>query len=444
MLEFPYRNLLEKFEYNQNMLADDLSRRTQEYDRLSDRLTRAENFKLPIADRIFGETIRSMLKNSIESQKEKLDGEWQQVYDAKYPFVCDHMGKHQDVHTIRAELTASSESKDGWYHVPDSMRSDKRERDAVKQFEAECEKLGKRIPYAVGKRLETLFLDAQSNHQQIWAHRTGLSIDGGDLASIAKHGLAVPAQGHGEDELPELGYTATKISMTTNGFLHLLRATTLEEYKQMRGTVICLTDQAPSISRGYLDPGQVVGYVARDQGGHVCKMLNLSEMAQCHNTKTVLKDNREVEIDRKSNMDLDAHDYYQCQIPGIPEKLCLVNDSYDGNVMDCSIIYDGHIYGNLSLFTSAKNLTFGQAKDVKTQILQFGHELELANAKTLDGTMAHEIQFSEEERDRRTFLHHDGQEEQPSLLDELNAGYSVENDKHNIEQGKDMEDEQER
>ena len=324
------------------------------------------------------------------------------------------------------------------------MCAGKTEKDAAKRLEKECEKNGRRIPYTVGKQLETIFRNAQANHQQIWVHRTGLSIDGGDLASIAKHGLIVPAQGHSADELPELGYTATRVPMTTNGFLFLLQTATLDEYKQMRGAVICLTDETPNISHGHLDPGQVVGYVARDQKGHVCKMLDLDEMSQCHNTKTVLQDNREIEIDRKSNADLTQRDYCKCHVAGIGD-LWLVNDAYDENVKNCSITCDGHIYGNLSAFTAAEHITFDQAKEVQTHILQFEDDLKASWTDAPDDADERSAASPEEEYDRQAFLSgHALEETEPSLLDELNAEYTGTHEQHGADLVKDVTDEPER
>lgn len=444
MLKFPYRNFLERFEYNQNMLAEDLSRRMQEYDRLSSRSERAERFRLPVADRTVGEAIRNILKNSIEKQKEKLDEGWRQVYGAKYPSICDHAGEYRDAYAVKEELTSFPESRDGWYHIPDIMCASKTEKDAAKRLEKECEKTGKRIPYAVGKQLENIFQNAQADHRQIWVHRTGLSIDGGDLASIAKHGLIVPAQGHSADELPELGYTATKIPMTTNGFLFLLQTAALDEYKQMRGAVICMTDENPNISHGHLEPGQVVGYVARDQNGHVCKMLDLKEMSQCHNTKTILLDNREIEIDRKSNADLKQRDYCKCHVAGIGE-LYLVNDAYDGNVKNCSITYDGHIYGNLSAFAAAEHITFDQAKEVRNHILQFDDDLKASWADASDGANERDALLPEEEYDRQAMLSgHTLGESGPSMLDELNAETSESYDQYENKSMRGVVDEPER
>ena len=259
MLQFPYRNLLKPYEYNQTAFLHDLTKRIDAYKQLSEQSERTERFHLPVADRTAGEAIRKILRNSIIQQKENLDAEWKKAYGAGYPFIREETGD-REANAVAEEISVTDSSKDGWYHIPDHMCAGEADWEAVQTFEKECRQTGRRIPYAVGKQLEDIFISAKADHKQIWAHRTGLSIDGGDLASIAKHGLAVPAQGHGSDELPELGYTATKFSMTTNGFIHLLHASALEEYKHMRGTVVCLTDENPNIARGYLDPGQVVVY----------------------------------------------------------------------------------------------------------------------------------------------------------------------------------------
>lgn len=325
MLQFPYRNLLKPYEYNQTAFLRDLTKRIDAYEQLSRQSERTERFHLPVADQTAGKILRRILRNSVNRQKENFDKKWEEAYGAGYPFIRAE-NEDREAKAVAEEISVMDSSKDGWYHIPDRMCAGKADREAIRMFEKECQQTGRRIPYAVGKQLEDIFINAKADHKQIWAHRTGLSIDGGDLASIANHGLAVPAQGHGLDELPELGYTATKFTMTTNGFIHLLYASALEEYKHMRGTVICLTDENPNISSGYLDPRQVVGCVARDEKGHVCKFLDPSEMAQCHNTKTVLRDGIQVEIDRKSNVDLRKQDYFPCRIEGLGE-VWLVNYS---------------------------------------------------------------------------------------------------------------------
>lgn len=249
MLQFPYRNLLKPYEYNQTAFLCDLTKRIDAHEQLSRQSERTERFHLPVADQTAGETLRKFLRNSVNRQKENFDKEWEGAYGAGYPFIRAENGD-REAKAIAEEISVTDSSKDGWYHIPDRMCAGKADREAIRMFEKEYQQTGRRIPYAVGKQLEDIFINAKADHKQIWAHRTGLSIDGGDLASIANHGLAVPAQGHGLDELPELGYTATKFTMTTNGFIHLLYASALEEYKHMRGTVICLTDENPNISRG--------------------------------------------------------------------------------------------------------------------------------------------------------------------------------------------------
>lgn len=419
MLQFPYRNLLKPYEYNQTAFLHDLTKRIDTYKQLSEQSERTERFHLPVADRTAGEAIRKILRNSVNRQKEDFDAEWKKAYGAGYPFIREETGD-REANAVAEEISVTDSSKDGWYHIPDHMCAGKADRKAVQMFEKECRQTGRRIPYAVGKQLEDIFISAKSDHKQIWAHRTGLSIDGGDLASIAKHGLAVPAQGHGSDELPELGYTATKFSMTTNGFVHLLRASVLEEYKHMRGTVVCLTDENPNITSGYLDPGQVVGYVARDEKGQVCKFLDLPEMAQCHNTKTILKDGIQVEVDRKSNADLREQDYFPCRIEGLGE-VWLVNDSYDGNLKNCSITCGNRVYGNLSLFALEKQLTVSQMQSVQAEIGRFDRTLKTSAAHGSDHGEEQDLSWPDAETARQACLSGHTKDQPMSLIDELNA-----------------------
>ena len=419
MLQFPYRNLLKPYEYNQTAFLHDLTKRIDAYKQLSEQSEQTERFHLPVADRTAGEAIRKILRNSVNRQKEDLDAEWKKAYGAGYPFIREETGD-REANAVAEEISVTDSPKDGWYHIPDHMCAGKADMEAVRTFEKECQQTGRRIPYAVGKQLEDIFISAKADHKQIWAHRTGLSIDGGDLASIAKYGLAVPAQGHGSDELPELGYTATKFSMTTNGFIHLLHASALEEYKHMRGTVVCLTDENPNISGGYLDPGQVVGYVARDEKGHVCKFLDLSEMAQCHNTKTILKDGIQVEVDRKSNADLREQDYFPCRIEGLGE-VWLVNDSPDGNLKNCSITCGNRVYGNLSLFALEKQLTVSQMQSVQAKIGQFENALKASTAYGPDHGEEPDLSWTDAEAARQACLSGHTKDQSMSLIDELNA-----------------------
>ena len=419
MLQFPYRNLLEPHAYNQTAFLRDLAKRIDAYERVSGQSERTEHFHLPVADRIAGEAIRKILRNSINQQKENLDTEWKKAYGVGYPFIKGENG-NREAKAVVKEISAADNSQDGWYHIPDHMCAGKADREAVRTFEKECQQTGRRIPYAVGKRLEDIFIAAKADHKQIWGHRTELSIDGGDLASIAKHGLAVPAQGHGLDELPELGYTATKFAMTTNGFIHLLHTSALEEYKHMRGTVVCLTDENSNISRGHLDPGQVVGYVARDEKGQVCKFLDLPEMAQCHNTKTILKDGIQVEVDRKSNADLREQDYFPCRIEGLGE-VWLVNDSHDGNLKNCSITCGNRVYGNLSLFALEKQLTVSQMQSVQAEIGRFERTLKTSAAYGPGHGEEQDLSWTDAEAARQACLSGHTKDQSMSLIDELNA-----------------------
>lgn len=74
MLQFPYRNLLKSYEYNQTAFLHDLTKRIDTYEQLSKQSEWTERFHLPVADQTAGETLRKILRNSINWQKEKIDG----------------------------------------------------------------------------------------------------------------------------------------------------------------------------------------------------------------------------------------------------------------------------------------------------------------------------------------------------------------------------------
>lgn len=170
----------------------------------------------------------------------------------------------------------------------------------------------------------------------------------------------------------------------------------------------------------HLDPGQVVGYVARDQKGHVCKFLDPSEMAQCHNTKTVLRDGIQVEIDRKSNVNLRKQDYFPCQIEGLGE-VWLVNDSHDGNLKNCSIACENRIYGNLSLFALEKQLTVPQMQTVQAEIRRFENTVKTSVAYDPGHGEEQDLSWSDAETARQAYLSGHAKDQSMSLIDESNA-----------------------
>lgn len=75
MLQFPYRNLLKSYEYNQTAFLHDLTKRIDAHEQLSRQSERTERFHLPVADRTAGEAIRNILRNSINWQKENFNKE---------------------------------------------------------------------------------------------------------------------------------------------------------------------------------------------------------------------------------------------------------------------------------------------------------------------------------------------------------------------------------
>lgn len=112
MLQFPYRNLLKPYEYNQTAFLCDLAKRIDVYEQLSRQSERTEQFHLPVADQTAGETLRKILRNSV--------------------------------------------------NIPDHMCAGKADREAIRMFEKGCRQIGRRIPYAVGKQLEDIFISAKN------------------------------------------------------------------------------------------------------------------------------------------------------------------------------------------------------------------------------------------------------------------------------------------
>lgn len=54
MLQFPYRNLLKPYEYNQTAFLCDLTKRINAYEQLSRQSERTERCHLPVADQTAG------------------------------------------------------------------------------------------------------------------------------------------------------------------------------------------------------------------------------------------------------------------------------------------------------------------------------------------------------------------------------------------------------
>jgi len=95
MLQFPYRNLLKPYEYNQTAFLCDLTKRIDAHEQLSRQSERTEHFHLPVADQTAGETLRKILRNSVNRQKESLDKEWEGTYGAGYPFIRAENGDRE-------------------------------------------------------------------------------------------------------------------------------------------------------------------------------------------------------------------------------------------------------------------------------------------------------------------------------------------------------------
>lgn len=170
MLQFPYRNLLKLYEYNQTAFLHDLTKRISTYEQLSEQSERTERFHLPVADRTAGEAIRNILRNSINWQKENLDKEWERSYGAGYPFIRGENGD-MDAKTVTGEISVTDSSQDGWYHIPDRMCCPGKRTGRLSGYsKRSANRQADWIPYAVGKQLEDIFTNAKADHKQIWAH----------------------------------------------------------------------------------------------------------------------------------------------------------------------------------------------------------------------------------------------------------------------------------
>lgn len=161
MLQFPYRNLLKSYEYNQTAFLHDLTKRISTYEQLSRQSERTEHFHLPIANQTAGETLRKILRNSVNRQKENFDKKWEGAYGVGYPFIRAENG-NREAEAVAEEISVTDSSKDGWYHIPDRMCAGKADREAIRMFEKKCRQIGRRIPYAVGKQLEDIFISAKN------------------------------------------------------------------------------------------------------------------------------------------------------------------------------------------------------------------------------------------------------------------------------------------
>lgn len=357
MLEFKNRELLEKYQYNTVALSNDLMDRMHHIQSLERQGQNIDRIRLPFADSYLTAPIREAMHRKIEQQQQDLQQQWKELYGSGYPYIKDKDGTLTHASRMTGEHLMVP-SRDGWYHIPDTLCQNAEERQIRQQFEKECAQLERQIPYETGKQIEQMFLETRNNAQQLWAHRTGLSMDGGDLSAIATRGLIVPTQGHGKDEEAQLEYTATPISMNAKGFIQLLRIAALEEYKNMQGTVVCRTQGTPKILGDYLQPDQIVCYIARDACHRVCRYLDTTDMMQVHNTKTILENGKEMEVDRKSAQELTANDYRSFSHPMLEhQSITLINDSYDGRVENCSIAYGDRIYGNLESMARGLGLT---------------------------------------------------------------------------------------
>ena len=247
------------------------------------------------------------------------------------------------------------------------------------------------LPYAVGKALEQQFSDAYLAGDQIWIHRTGLSQESSLLADIAKHGLIVPAQGHGEQERHELSYTATKLNQ--NHFPFMIQTIMFDTYKDCKGVILCRTGPEPLCENGRLCPSQILGFAARDEKGIVERFLSREDMEKIRDQKIILSHGQEISVDRKSQAELTTEDYHHISLPSSGKTAILLTDSYCQDPNQVSVIYGGVIYGNIEMAareiplsaqeTKALNEATEQLYQKETEY-EYGCEEDFCPVSTLD------------------------------------------------------------
>lgn len=173
MLEFKNRELLEKYQYNTVALSNDLMDRMHHIQSLERQGQNIDRIRLPFADSYLTAPIREAMHRKIEQQQQDLQQQWKELYGSGYPYIKDKDGTLTHASRMTGEHLMVP-SRDGWYHIPDTLCQNAEERQIRQQFEKECAQLERQIPYETGKQIEQMFLETRNNAQQLWAHRTGL------------------------------------------------------------------------------------------------------------------------------------------------------------------------------------------------------------------------------------------------------------------------------
>lgn len=382
-----FSSFLQPYGYNIKLCMQAMTERVSQIDRMSTK-------KHPgLLDRI--PSIRSAIQNKKEAKLEKKKEQWQKSFQAPYPYIRDSMGKehHFEDFLKQAEQWKNDliGQKDGWYHLPETIGGIQIPDEDRKDFEALCQERGMHLPYAVGKALELQFSDAYLAGDQIWIHRTGLSQESSLLADIAKHGLIVPAQGHGEQERHELSYTATKLNQ--NHFPFMIQTIMFDTYKDCKGVILCRTGPEPLCENGRLCPSQILGFAARDEKGIVERFLSREDMEKIRDQKIILSHGQEISVDRKSQAELTTEDYHHISLPSSGKTAILLTDSYCQDPNQVSVIYGGVIYGNIEMAareiplsaqeTKALNEATEQLYQKETEY-EYGCEEDFCPVSTLD------------------------------------------------------------
>lgn len=382
-----FSSFLPPYGYNVKQCMQAITEQASQIDRMSARMRHHLLNRIP--------SIGSAIQNRKETKLEKQKEQWQQSFQAPYPYIRDSMGKEhhfedflKHVEQWKNELIGQ---KDGWYHLPETVGGVQIQDKDRKAFDTLCQERGMHLPYVVGKALEQQFSDAYLAGDQIWIHRTGLSQENSLLADIAKHGLIVPAQGHGEQERHELSYTATKLN--PSHFPFMIQTVMFDTYKDCKGVILCRTGPEPHYENGRLCPSQILGFAARDENGVVERFFTRGEMEEIRDQKMILIQGKEIAVDRKSQAELTAEDYHHINFPSSGKTVILLTDSYCQDPSQVSVIYGGVIYGNIEMAEREIPLSVQETKflnEAAEQLYQkvteyeYGCEEDFCPVSTLD------------------------------------------------------------
>lgn len=338
-----FSSFLQPYGYNVKHCMQAVTKQASQIDKMAARKHHSLLDRVP--------SIGSAIQNRQETKLEKQKEQWQQSFHAPYPYIRDGMGKEHHFENFLKNAERWKDDligqKDGWYHLPETVGGVRISDKDRKAFDTLCQERGMHLPFAVGKVLEQQFSDACLAEDQIWIHRTGLSQESSLIADIAKHGLIVPAQGHGEHEHHELSYTATKLS--SNHFPFMIQTVMFDTYKNCKGVILCRTGPEPYCENGRLCPSQILGFAARDENGIVGRFLTREEMEEIRDQKMILNHGQEISVDRKSQAELTAEDYHHISFPSSGKTAILLTDSYCQDPSQISVIYGGVIYGNIEM-----------------------------------------------------------------------------------------------